>query len=65
MSPSVRLSVLTNKPLLATLKFLVFEVLMNEGLLGIILAGCGQLAKMPITLELQGIYGCSFAYLSI
>ena len=39
--------------------------LMDEGLLSIILAGCGQLVKMRITLEPLGIFGLNFAYLFI
>ena len=36
---------------------------MDEGLLSIISAGCGQLVKMLITIELHGIFGSNFAYL--
>ena len=34
---------------------------MNEALLSISLAGCGQLVKMLITLEPHGIFGSIFA----
>ena len=42
--------------------------MMDEGLLSIIPAGCGQLEKMLITLEhveLHGIFGSTFSYLII
>ena len=38
---------------------------MGKGLLSIISAGCGQLVKMLITLELHGIFGSNFAYLQV
>ena len=37
--------------------------LVDEGLLSIISAVCGQLVKMLITLEPQGIFGSNFTYL--
>ena len=37
--------------------------LMDEGLLSIISAGCGQLVKIPITFEPHGIFGSKCAYL--
>ena len=37
--------------------------LMDEGLLSIISAGCGQLVKRCITIEPHGIFGTNFAYL--
>ena len=36
---------------------------MDEGLLSIIPAGCGQLVKMLITLEPHGIFRSNFTYL--
>ena len=39
--------------------------MMDESLLSMISAGCGQLVKMLITLEPHGIFGSNFAYLSI
>ena len=38
---------------------------MDKGLLRIISTGCGQLVKMLITLEPDGIFGSNFAYLFI
>ena len=38
---------------------------MDEGLLSIISAGCGQLVKMLTTLEWHGIFGPNFAYLFV
>ena len=43
----------------------VTAFLMDDGLLSIISAGCCQLVKMLITLELHGIFGSYFAYLFI
>ena len=40
-------------------------ILMDEGLLNIISAGCGQLIKILITLEPRGRFGSNFAYLFI
>ena len=37
----------------------------NEALLSISSTGCGQLLKMPITLEPHGIFRSNFAYLYI
>ena len=41
------------------------HILMNEALLSISPAGRGELVKMPITLEPQGIFGPNFAYFNI
>ena len=41
----------------------VMRFLMDEGLLSIISADCGQLVKMLITLERHGIFRSNFAYL--
>ena len=38
---------------------------MDEGLLSIRSAGCGQLVKLLMTLEPHGIFGSNFAYLCI
>ena len=38
---------------------------MAEGLLSMISAGCGQIVKMLITLQPQGIFGLCFAHLFI
>ena len=38
---------------------------MNEALLGMISARCGQTVKMLITIETQGIFGSNLAYSSI
>ena len=39
--------------------------MIDEGLLSIISAGCGQLVKMLITLGSRGIFGSNFPYLFI